>query len=140
MDVHWNFNFRERENNLSILYKHVFFTYTRVHNVWSGSKSVVTLGLIKILIKQNQTLCTQVYVTKTRANLSTYSRKPGNSHGTIIFEIDIMKKSYPIFVKLDFFTNVLVCFCLHWKLLRAKADCTRNEMTFWFWQWQKCEF
>ena len=35
-------------------------------------------------------------VTKTRPNLSTYSRKPGNYNGTIIFEIDIMKKSSPI--------------------------------------------
>ena len=42
------------------------------------------------------------YVTKTRANLATYSRKPGNYNGTIIFEIDIMKKSYPINLKLAF--------------------------------------
>ena len=36
------------------------------------------------------------YVTKTGANLYTYSRKPGNYNGTIVFEIDIMKKSSPI--------------------------------------------
>ena len=36
------------------------------------------------------------YVTKTRANLTTYSRKPENYNGTIIFEIDIMKNSSPI--------------------------------------------
>ena len=36
------------------------------------------------------------YVTKTRANLYTYSRKPENNNGTIIFEIDIMKNSSPI--------------------------------------------
>ena len=36
-----------------------------------------------------------MYVTKTIANLTTYSRKPGNYNGTIIFEIDIMKKSSP---------------------------------------------
>ena len=35
-------------------------------------------------------------VTKTHANVSTYSRKPGNYNGTINFEIDIMKKSSPI--------------------------------------------
>ena len=29
-------------------------------------------------------------------NLTTYSRKPKNYNGTINFEIDIMKKSYPI--------------------------------------------
>ena len=37
------------------------------------------------------------YVTKTIANLTTYSRKPGNYNGTIIFEIDIMKNSSPQF-------------------------------------------
>ena len=36
------------------------------------------------------------YVTKTRANLTIYSRKPENYNGTIIFEIDIMKNSFPI--------------------------------------------
>ena len=33
------------------------------------------------------------YVTKTHANLTTYSRKKQNDNGTIMFEIDIMKKS-----------------------------------------------
>ena len=36
------------------------------------------------------------YVTKTRANLTTYSRRLENYNGTNIFEIDIMKKSSPI--------------------------------------------
>ena len=46
------------------------------------------------------------HVTKTCANLTitTYSRKPENYNGTIIFEIDIMKNSSPI----DFFTNFCV--------------------------------
>ena len=35
-------------------------------------------------------------VTKTIANLATYSRKPENYNGTIIFEFDIMKNSSPI--------------------------------------------
>ena len=34
-----------------------------------------------------------MYVTKTHANLTTYSRNPGNYNGKTIFEIDIMKKS-----------------------------------------------
>ena len=34
--------------------------------------------------------------TKTRANLTTYIRKPGNYNSTISFEIDIMKNSSPI--------------------------------------------
>ena len=36
------------------------------------------------------------YVTQTRANLTTYSRKPENYNGTNIFEIDIMKILSPI--------------------------------------------
>ncbi len=35
-------------------------------------------------------------VTKTIANLTTYSRKPGDYNGTIIFEIDIIKNSSPL--------------------------------------------
>ena len=36
------------------------------------------------------------YVTKTHANLTTYSRIPENYNGTVIFEIDIMKNLSPI--------------------------------------------
>ena len=35
-------------------------------------------------------------VTKTIANLTTYSRKAGDYNGTIMFEIDIMKNSSPL--------------------------------------------
>ena len=42
------------------------------------------------------------YITKTIANLTTYSRKPGDYNGTIIFEIDIMKKSSPINLKFTY--------------------------------------
>ena len=42
-------------------------------------------------------------VTKTIANLTTYSRKPGDYSGTIIFEIDIMKNSSPLNLKFPFF-------------------------------------
>jgi hypothetical protein len=48
------------------------------------------------------------YVTKTIANLTTYSRKQENYDGTIIFEIDFMENSSPINLKLDFFTIFLV--------------------------------
>ena len=37
-----------------------------------------------------------VYVTKTIANLTTCSRKPGNYNGINIFEVDIMKNSSPL--------------------------------------------
>ena len=43
------------------------------------------------------------YVTKTRANLTTYSRKLENYNGTIIFEIDIMKNSSPLNLKFTIF-------------------------------------
>ena len=36
------------------------------------------------------------YVIKTCANLTTYSRKLEKYNDTIIFEIDIMKNSFPI--------------------------------------------
>jgi hypothetical protein len=42
------------------------------------------------------------YVTKTLAELSTHIRKLGNYNGTIIFEIDTMKKSSPINLKVTF--------------------------------------
>jgi hypothetical protein len=83
------------------------------------------------------------YGTKTRPNLSTYSRNSGNYNGTIIFEIDIMKTYYPINWNLCqtwLFHKCFGCFGFLWKLLRATADCTRKKVTFWFWQWQKCEF
>ena len=41
--------------------------------------------------------------TKTFANLTTYSRKPGDYNGTIIFEIDIMKNSSPLNLKFTLF-------------------------------------
>ena len=53
--------------------------------------------------------------TKTFANLTTYSRKPGDYNGTIIFEIDIMKNSSPLNLKFSFFANVktkiILLFC-----------------------------
>ena len=45
------------------------------------------------------------YVTKTMANLTTFSRKPGNYNGTIIFEIDIIKNSFPLHLKFIFFAT-----------------------------------
>ena len=41
-------------------------------------------------------------VTKTMANLTTFSKKPGNYNGNIIFEID-MKNSSPLNVIFTFF-------------------------------------
>ena len=43
------------------------------------------------------------YVTKTIANSTTYSRKPGDYNGTIIFEIHIMKNSSPLNLKFTLF-------------------------------------
>ena len=53
-------------------------------------------GLVRILNLRGQAGVNVSHVTKTHANLTTYSRKPQNYNGTIIFEIDIMKKSSPI--------------------------------------------
>ena len=54
-----------------------------------------------------------MYVAKTCANLTKYSRKPENYNGTIIFEIDIMKYSSPINLNLCqtwLFLNYFGCF------------------------------
>ena len=65
-------------------------------------------------------------VTKTIANLTKYSRKPGNYNGTIIFEIDIMKNSSPINLNLCqtwLFHNCFgcfFCFDLLWAELRVQ--------------------
>ena len=82
------------------------------------------------------------YVAKTRANLTTYSRKPKNYNGTIIFEINIMKKSSPINLNLCqtlLFHKIFVCF--FWfdlpKLSWECCESSRKEVVFWFWQWQK---
>ena len=44
------------------------------------------------------------YVTKTIANST---RKPGDYNGTIVFEIDIMKNSSPLNLKLTFFAPAM---------------------------------
>ena len=55
------------------------------------------------------------YVTKTIANLTTFSKKPRNYNGTIVFEIDIMKNSSPLNLKFTFFaivkSKVILLFC-----------------------------
>ena len=61
--------------------------------------NMVFLKLISFCIHSsyNHTACKCfTYVTKTRANLTIYSRKLENYNSTIIFEIDIMKNSSPI--------------------------------------------
>ena len=86
------------------------------------------------------------YVTKTRANLTTYSRKPENYNGTIIFEIDIIKKSSPINLNLcqtwlfHKFFDCFFCFdllCHTKKLSWECCESSRKEVLFWFCQWQK---
>ena len=66
------------------------------------------------------------YVTKTRANLSTYSRKLGNYNGTIIFEIDIIRNSSPLNLKFTFFatvkTKITLPFCLTHSTLSSPSE------------------
>ena len=56
---------------------------------------VFTLLVINYYIVHSNCKCF-THVTKTRANLTTYCRKPENYNGTTIFEIDIMKNLSPI--------------------------------------------
>ena len=66
------------------------------------------------------------YVTKTIANLTTYSRKPGDYNGTIIFEIDIMKNSSPLNLKFTFFatvkTKITLLFCWTHSTLSSASE------------------
>ena len=79
---------------------------------------------------------------QTRANLITDSRKPKNYNGTIILEIDIMKKSFLINLNICQtwpFHNFYGCFLclLILKLSWQGCASSRKEVLFWFWQWQK---
>ena len=53
---------------------------------------IISLGLTKVkdLFSNHNRTC---------PNLATYTRKPGNNNGTFIFDIDIIKKSYPVNLK-----------------------------------------
>ena len=82
------------------------------------------------------------YVTKTRPNLATYSRKLGNYNGTIIFEVDIIPNQFKYLSNLTF-TPMFWLFSLFWFTLKLSWECcefSRKEVTSLFWQWQKCEF
>ena len=70
-----------------------------------------------------------MYATITIANLTTYSRKPGNYNGTIIFEIDTMKNSFPLNSKFTFFatvkTKITLLFCWTHSTLSSASKCDR---------------
>jgi len=86
------------------------------------------------------------YVTKSRANLTTYSRKPENDNGTIIFEIDIMKKSSPINLNLcqtwlfHKFFDYFFCFDLLWSWAESAVSPAEKKCYFGFDSGKKCEF
>ena len=70
-----------------------------------------------------------MYVTKTIANLTPYSRKLGDYNGTIIFEFDIMKNSSPLNLKFTFFatvkTKITLLFCWTHSTLSSASKCDR---------------
>ena len=69
------------------------------------------------------------YVAKTIAKSTTYSRKPGNYNGTIIFEFDIMKNSSPLNLKFTFFatikTKITLLLCWTHSTLSSASKCGR---------------
>ena len=78
------------------------------------------------------------YVTKTPAKLTAYRRKPENYNGSIIFEIDIMKKSSPInlnicqtWLFLKFF-GCFFCFDLLWSWAESAVSPAENKWYFGF--------
>ena len=86
------------------------------------------------------------YVTKTFANLTTYSRKPENYNGTIIFEIDILKNSSPINLNLCqtwLFQKIFgcfFCFDLLWNWAESAVNPAEKNWYFGFHCGKKCEF
>ena len=62
--------------------------------LWSIQVDQHPTGTIQLISTQTSYKCF-TYDTKTIANLITYSRKPGDYNGTIIFETDIVKKVLP---------------------------------------------
>ena len=74
-----------------------------------------------------------MYVTKTIASLTTYSKKPVDYNGTLFFEIDIMKNS----VKLDFNTKLLVVsfvliYCNMWSWAESAVSLAEKKCYFGF--------
>ena len=78
------------------------------------------------------------YLTKTRANSTTYSRKPGNFNGTISFEIDIMKNSSPINLNLGqswlfhICFGCFFCFDLLWRWAESPVSPAEKRCYFGF--------
>ena len=86
------------------------------------------------------------YVIKTCANLTTYSRKLEKYNDTIIFEIDIMKKSSPINLNLcqtwlfHKFFGCFFCFDLLWSWAESAVSPAEKKCYFGFDSGKKCEF
>ena len=72
------------------------------------------------------------YLTKTCANTTTYSRKPGNFNGTISFEIDIMKNSSPINSNLGQNWLFHICFDLLWSWAESAVSPAEKKCYFGF--------
>ena len=73
------------------------------------------------------------YVAKSIANSTTYSRKPGDYNGTIIFEFDILKNSAPPNLKFTFFatvkTKITLLFCWTHSTLSSASKCDKTKET-----------
>ena len=138
------------EDNLPVLHFSLFFSIFCEDNCTTATYFVKTIVLVlmktivhwsedncQLLIYREDNFtsednCTTVrftYVTKTIANSTTYSRKPGDYNGTIIFEFDIMKNSSPLNLKLTFFatvkTKITLLFCWTHSTLSSASKCDR---------------
>ena len=80
---------------------------------WSNNKVCSKFSKLCIYLSRCMCRCNCfTYVTKTIANLTTYSRKPGDYNGTIIFENDIMTNSSPLNFKIHIFRLCNISFLL----------------------------
>ena len=92
-----------------------YYMYSGHQLQWNTSKTTMATTLNKFF----------TYVTKTRANLSTYIKKPESYNGTIIFEIDIMKKSSPTQFKIHIF-----CHCENQNNTSFLLDSQHSQLSF----------
>ena len=93
---------------------------------------VISMNWVCLADLQLRDMCSSkcfTYVAKTIANSTTYSRKPGDYNGTIIFEFDIMKNLSPLNLKLTFFatvkTKITLLFCWTHSTVSSASKCDR---------------
>ena len=137
--LHWKSKISKNDNIKSCSPFSIFFN----EKIEKNSFNLLTLKVRIVLLSTFHNFFT--FVTKTFANLATYSRKQESYNGTIIFEFDIMKNSSPINLNLcqtwlfHLLFGCLFCFDLLWTELRV-LWVQQKRSAILVLTWQKCEY